>query len=62
MTENDQTTRYAHYYLGLSVLSTLLFGSTVLNLGPLEQVSPMQSTVVVVVLFTALTIRLSSGG
>ena len=54
--------QYAHYYPGLSVVSTLLFGCTVLNLGPLEHLTTMQSTGVVIALFTALTVAQSLWG
>ncbi|WP_435159748.1 hypothetical protein [Haladaptatus sp. DFWS20] len=54
--------RYAHYYLRLSVLSTLLFSCTVLNLGPLEQLTMTQSTGVVIALFTMLTLAQSLKG
>ena len=48
--------RYAHYYLALSILSTLLFGGTILHFGPLGWLSPTQSTGVVIVSFTLLTL------
>ncbi|SHL66478.1 hypothetical protein SAMN05444342_4364 [Haladaptatus paucihalophilus DX253] len=48
--------RYAHYYLALSVLSTLLFGGSVFNFGPLGMLSPTETTGVVIVSFMALTI------
>jgi len=54
--------RYAHYYLILSVFSTLLFGSTVLDFGPLCWLSPAQSTGVVIVSFTVLTVLHSLSG
>ena len=54
--------RYAHYYLVLSILSTLLFGGSVFHLGPLGLLSPTQSTVVVIVSFMALTIVQSTTG
>ncbi|WP_440010616.1 hypothetical protein [Halomicrococcus sp. SG-WS-1] len=47
---------YEHYYLGLSMAATLLFGCTLLNVGPLAALSPATSTGVVIVAFTALTI------
>lgn len=47
---------YAYYYLGLSVGATLLFGCTVLNVGPLAALSPAASTGVIIAAFTALTI------
>lgn len=47
---------YAHYYVFLSVGSTLLFGCSVLNVGPLAHLSPMHSTVVVIAAFTLLTL------
>jgi hypothetical protein len=53
------TVAYAHYYLVLSMCSTLLFGCSVLNLGPLAYLSPLHSTVVVIALFTALTLAQS---
>ena len=50
---------YVHYYLVLSMCSTLLFGCSVLNLGPLAYLSPVHSTVVIILLFTALTLAQS---
>ncbi|WP_433630464.1 hypothetical protein [Halomicrococcus sp. NG-SE-24] len=47
---------YAYYYLGLSIGATLLFGCTVLNIGPLAALSPATSTGVIIAAFTALTI------
>lgn len=54
--------RYAHYYLALSVLSTLLFGGTILGFGPLRWLTPAQSTGVVIVSFTVLTLFQSLSG
>ncbi|WP_231189732.1 hypothetical protein [Haladaptatus sp. DYF46] len=54
--------RYAHYYLALSILSTLLFGGSVFRLGPFGLLSPTQSTVVVIVSFMLLTIVQSTAG
>jgi hypothetical protein len=54
--------RYAHYYLALSILSTLLFGGCVFHLGPLGLLSPTQSTVVVIVSFMLLTFVQSTSG
>ncbi|SIR77458.1 hypothetical protein SAMN05421858_3782 [Haladaptatus litoreus] len=47
---------YAHYYLGLSILSMLLFTCTTLNLEPFKQLTTMYSTAIVVILFTLLTV------
>lgn len=54
--------RYAHYYLALSILSTLLFGGTVFDFGPMGWLSPTQSTGVVIVSFTLLTLVQSLSG
>ncbi len=51
-----------HYYLALSVLSTFLFGCTVLNFGPFGELTTMQATGMVIVLFTALTVTQSLRG
>ena len=48
--------QYERYYLGLSLGATLLFGCSVLNVGPLAALSPATSTGVVIGAFTALTL------
>ena len=47
---------YAYSYLGLSVGAIVLYGCTVLNIGPLASLSPAISTAVVIGAFTALTL------
>jgi hypothetical protein len=56
MTMNDRATRYAWYYLALSGLSILIFGCAVFDFGFLGSFSPKQSTIVIIVLFTGLTL------
>ncbi len=47
---------YAYYYLSLSILSTLLFTCTALDLWPLDKLTTMQSTGIIVILFTLVTL------
>ncbi len=51
-----QKIHYAHFYLALSIFSTLMFSCTVLNLGPLKQLTTIQSTGVIIALFSLLTL------
>jgi len=46
--------QYERYYLGLSLGATLLFGCSVLNVGPLAALSPAPPTGVVIGAFPAL--------
>lgn len=57
-----QRPHYAFYYLGLSIVATLLFTCTALNLGPVGQLTTWQSTGAIIALFTILTAIQSIGG